>query len=457
VTRVPSLQRRIVQALIFVAPLLWIASAAVALYQTRDEVHELYDGQLVMLAHQLAERRHFRHGEFLPPPDDDRELPNDDRESTSHTLAQAIWLRDGTLVWEDGEGAALTPLPPRPGFYVRMTPHGKWRVYFLSTPDGRAMVAVGQNLRMRHEAAWHVVLSQLWAWLLPLPLLILALGFAVRRGLAPLNRLAASLTRRRADDLGPIDAPVPAEAQPLIDALNTLFARVGRTMERERRFTADAAHELRTPLAALRVQAEVAQMAQDPQVQRRALDNLGVGIERASRLVDQMLALSRLDPMQGLQHAAPVSWSAIAASVLQDVDLLVQRRGMQLECIWQDAPAEVLPVVGDAALLSLMLRNLLENALRYTPPGGRVRLLGSARSIRVEDDGPGVDPDCLEKLRQRFYRPPGQSEPGSGLGLSIVERIAELHGLRLDLGNLPQGGFCACIVGRESPDPGLNA
>lgn len=441
----PSLQKRIILALVLIAPLLWIVSAGVALYQTREEVHELYDGQLVMLARQLAESRHFHRGVFLPPPDGD--IRSDPQ---TRALAQAIWLRDGTLIWEDGEGAALTPMPARPGFYVRKTHHGKWRVYVLPTPDGRAMVAVGQNLRLRHEAAWHVVLSQLWAWLLPLPLLVGALVLAVRRGLAPLNRLADSLARRRADDLGPIDARVPTEARPLIDALNVLFGRVARTMERERRFTADAAHELRSPLAALRVQTEVAQLAQDPQVQRRALDNLGIGIERASRLVDQLLALSRLDPMQGLQQAVPVDWAAIVSAVGHDVAMLAQRRAMTIETVWADAPARVLPLLGDATLLSLLLRNLLENALRYAPAGGPVRLVLSAREIRVEDEGPGVEPACLEKLRQRFYRPPGQLEPGSGLGLSIVERIAELHGLRLDLANRAQGGFCASVRGGES-------
>jgi two-component system sensor histidine kinase QseC len=446
VTRAPSLLRRIVLALLLVAPLLWLVAGAVALYRTREEIHELYDGQLIMLAHQLAESRHFHHGRFMPPPDTD--VDGDER---TWALSQAIWRSDGTLIWEDGDGAALTPVPSEPGFYIRMTHHGKWRVYFLRARDGRSMVAVAQNLGMRHEAALEVVMSQLWAWLLPLPLLVLALALAVRSGLQPLNRLAAMLSRRRADDLSPIDAPVPVEAQPLIEALNQLFGRVAATMEHERRFTADAAHELRSPLAALKVQTEVALLAQDPQVVRRALDQLGVGIERASRLIDQLLALSRLDPLQGLQQAAPIAWPQVAAAAQGEVAALAARYGSEIVCHWPDDPATALPLCGDAALLTLMMRNLLENALRYSPPGSHVRLVGAVDSIRVEDDGPGADPACLAKLRQRFYRPPGQNQPGSGLGLSIVERIAALHGLRLELANLPQGGFCASVTGLERP------
>ncbi|BEV73241.1 MULTISPECIES: ATP-binding protein [unclassified Paludibacterium] len=433
-----SLQRRIVLALLLIAPLMWLLSAGVALYQTHEEINELYDAQLQLLARQL-----LTSGRGLQSDDGSMRHGHDDE---ADALSQAIWRRDGRLIWADGAGADWQLPPGEGGFFLRVSHHGPWRIYALRSADGEHVVAVGQRLRARNEAALKVVSSQLLAWILPLPILLLALVLAVRRGLMPLNRLAAELAGRRPDDLSPLSQAVPAEAQPLIKALNQLFDRVGQNIEHERRFTADAAHELRSPLAALRVQTEVAQLAHDPDVQQHALTNLGIGIERATRLVDQLLALSRLDPMQGLTQAQPVDWSRLIDSLQRDLAPLLSRRGSQLALDWQVPAEQVLPLQGDSTLLTLMLRNLLENALRYSPAGAIVRLSGSADRLVVEDNGPGIDPAWLDKIRQRFVRMPGQSEPGSGLGLSIVERIAELHGLQLQLSNRAEGGLSAAVV-----------
>ncbi|TDR76661.1 ATP-binding protein [Paludibacterium purpuratum] len=432
-----SLQRRLVVALLLIAPLMWLLSAGVALSQTHEEINELYDSQLQLLAHQLLTSGR---GQSSSPTSDGGDGDRDD-----NALAQAIWHRDGRMIWADGAGADWQPPPGEGGFFTRRSHHGEWRVYALRSADGERVVAVGQRISARNSAALKVVGSQFLAWLVPLPLLLLALVLAVRRGLAPLSRLAGDLARRRSDDLSPVSQSVPAEAQPLIDALNHLFARVEQNLEHERRFTADAAHELRSPLAALRVQAEVAQLAHDPAVMKHALDNLTIGIERATRLVDQLLALSRLDPLRGLSQAQPVNWTVLCNSALNELATLAARRGSTLQIEWRAPAEQVLPLTGDATLLSLLLRNLLENALRYSPAGATVNLVCDRTCIAVEDNGPGVAPEWLDKVRQRFVRLPGQHEPGSGLGLSIVERIAALHGLRLTLANRPQGGLSASL------------
>ncbi|MBV8046078.1 MAG: sensor histidine kinase N-terminal domain-containing protein [Paludibacterium sp.] len=441
-----SLQRRIVVALLLIAPMMWLLSTVVALYQTREEINELYDAQLQMLAHQLMTS--VRAEANARPPM--RGYVDVDGDEDGDALAQAVWRRDGQLIWADGIDADWQPPPGEGGFVLRRTHHGEWRVYVLRATDGERVVAVGQRVKARNRATLKVVISQLWAWLLPLPLLLLALVLAVRRGLAPLSRLAGELARRRSDDLSPVDHPVPAEAQPLIAALNQLFSRVEQNLEHERRFTADAAHELRSPLAALRVQAEVAQLAREPEVMTHALDNLTVGIERATRLVDQLLALSRLDPLQGLANAQPIDWAALVDGVRREVAPLAARRGCSLQVVWHDPANQVLPLSGDATLLSLMLRNLLENALRYSPPGAAVQLICDRGGLAVEDNGPGIDAAWLEKVRQRFVREPGQREPGSGLGLSIVERIAELHGLHLTLSNRSPNGLRAALTPQDA-------
>lgn len=472
----PSLQRRIVLALLFTAPVLWLLATGVALRQSYSEVNELYDGQLVLMAHQLLRSNRldagWKVGDGLRPEwrgqgehgdqEGDKAARRDwhkrhpdakwhesihthDGDADEFSLTQAMWDRNGKLMLSDGAAADFGPGRDARGFAQREIKGEDWRVFFLRSHDGERTVAIGQKDSMRREMAWQVVSSQLLAWLFPLPLLLLALVLSVRRGLAPLKLLAERLGQRRPDDRQPILDPVPAEAQPLIQALNQLFERVTATLERERRFTADAAHELRTPLAALRVQTEVAQLAQEPAILARALVNLGIGVERATRLVDQLLALSRLDPMDGLKEARPVSWRVICERVMQDMQPLAAQRQTALTLIWREEPASVLPLAGDETLLTLMLRNLLENALRYTPNGGVVTLECASGSICVLDNGPGVAAEWLDSIRQRFFRPPGQAETGSGLGLSIVERIAGLHRLQLELENRAEGGFCARI------------
>ncbi|MGL4203206.1 MAG: ATP-binding protein, partial [Enterobacter roggenkampii] len=229
------------------------------------------------------------------------------------------------------------------------------------------------------------------------------------------------------------------EVRPLLDALNHLFARTQEMMTRERRFTSDAAHELRSPLAALKVQTDVAQLSQDdPQAREKALAQLHAGIDRASRLVDQLLTLSRLDSLDNLDDVEPITLADLLQSAVLDIWHPAQQAGIDIRLI-NHAPQ--VKRQGQPLLLSLLVRNLLDNAIRYSPRGSVVDVTLDARSFSVRDNGPGVDPEVLARIGERFYRPPGQNATGSGLGLSIVRRIAALHGMRVSLSNAAEGGF----------------
>lgn len=263
----------------------------------------------------------------------------------------------------------------------------------------------------------------------------------MRKGLRPLQQVAADLGRRSALDSTPLSENVPGEVLPMVQSLNALFARIAKTVEHERRFTADAAHELRTPLAALQVQAEVMALMPDDAGRQHALQQLQQGIQRATRLVEQLLALSRLDPLQGLPSSQPIDWAAVSRDALADVRRAAADKDMVLDIVWHCAAPGVLPLNGDATLLTLLLRNLLDNAVRYCPVAARIELVLAAGEILVQDNGPGIAPEWLARVRERFFRPPGQDMPGSGLGLSIVERIASLHGLSLNLANRDGGGL----------------
>jgi signal transduction histidine kinase len=217
--------------------------------------------------------------------------------------------------------------------------------------------------------------------------------------------------------------------RPLVDALNDLFGRLDRSFANERRFTGDAAHELRTPLAALKTQAQVALTSPDPERRRRALDNVVAGVDRATRLVEQLLALARLDAMLP-PSGGIVDMRELAQNGVRDLAPQADARGIRL---WLEARGPEAPHVrGEGELLGLLVRNLVDNAIRYTPPGGRVRVTlwqsGDRVTLAVADSGAGVAPEARERIFDRFFRAGGEPSTGSGLGLSIAQAVVALHG-----------------------------
>jgi two-component system sensor histidine kinase QseC len=217
----------------------------------------------------------------------------------------------------------------------------------------------------------------------------------------------------------------------MLAAMNGLFARIESTLERERRFTADAAHELRTPLAVLRAQWDVLRRATAEDERRRAEAQFGAGMDRMDRLVTQMLALSRLESTECLPRAQALQWPQLVEQAVNDVLPLAERRRIELDCEWPPQVTPPMPLQGDPDLMSVLLRNLLDNAVRYAPEGGTVRMCFGADRLEIENNGAPLPADLLARLGQRFHRADGQSESGSGLGVSIVHRIAALHGLTL--------------------------
>lgn len=283
--------------------------------------------------------------------------------------------------------------------------------------------------QVRHEIAEHFLKALLTPLLYGLPVLGGWIWFATRRGLRPLDEVAAELGKRAPGRLDPV-VPVaaPREVRPLLEALNALFARVGQAMEKERAFTADAAHELRTPLAAIATQAQVATRARDAAERDHALAQLTASARRASHLVEQLLTLARLDPAASLPMQE-LRLDVLATESCAEHGAAVLEKNIALEL---DAPLPVRLLANDV-LLRVLLRNLLDNAVRYTPAGGKVSVSVTARMLTVSDSGPGIPAAQRADALRRLHRLAGQDIEGSGLGLSIVARIAELHGARLEL------------------------
>ncbi|WP_298825365.1 ATP-binding protein [uncultured Piscinibacter sp.] len=443
-----SLRRRLLVYLLVSAPLVWLLAGFMSMRFAKDEVDELFDTELIRLARQVQVT-------LAVPLDGNAALMPDAAASDTSgeadlgDLAIAVWARDGRLLLSDREGVNLPYRADAAGFADLPIGDDAWRVYYLQSFDGEWLVAAGQKAYEREELAFDLTLGQLLPWLAMLPVLLAAMAWAVRHALAPVEQLSDELRARGADDLQPVPlAHSPAELKPLVEAMNGLFGRIESALARERRFTADAAHELRTPLAVLRAQWDVVCHAEPGAAREQAEAKLSLGLQRLDRLVTQMLALSRLEDGSTAMERQEVDWAAIVEQAMSDCLPTAERRHIELACDWAQPEGRApLPLLGDAALLTVLLRNLLDNAVRYAPERSAVLLRFSESMLEVENDGKPLPEAQLARLGERFYRPDGQDEIGSGLGLSIVQRIASLHGMTMRLGHRADGRGMRVAVG----------
>jgi two-component system sensor histidine kinase QseC len=450
-----SLQRRLLLYLLICAPLVWTVGMLVSVSRARHEVNELYDSEMIRLARQVQATL-----AWIPPGSAPVRgapvLQGDIGAADVDDFAIAVWDAAGKMlvIDRDGDGTQLARKAHVSGFIDEQIGSDRWRVYYLPSPGGEWLVATGQKAYERDEVVYSLTLSQLLPWLVLLPLLLLAMTWAVRRALAPVRELSDELRGRAAEDLRPLsDDVAPYELKPLVGAMNGLFTRIGGTLARERRFTADAAHELRTPLAVLRAQWDVVRGSSDSASRAVAERKLSAGMDRMDRLVTQLLALAGVETRLGTQRApaTEVSWQGIVEQAVSDCLPTAERRRIEIECSWPPPRTHPFPLLGDAHLLTVLLRNLLDNAVRYAPSGSVARVIFGPESVTVENDGKPLGAEQLARLGERFYRPDGQQESGSGLGISIVQRIASLHGLTVSFGARDDSQGVRVVVGYPLP------
>lgn len=328
------------------------------------------------------------------------------------------------------------------GYHTLTLGEHRWRVFVLHDNADHHWVLVGEREDVRGELAGKIAQRSLQPLLIGLPLLALLLWLAVGWGLQPLQRMAESIRGRAPDNLAPlIFGPLPRELEPMGAALNRLLMQVNQLLDQEKRFIADAAHELRTPLAVLRIHAQNALDAPDPLDRNDALRQLGTGVERATRVVAQLLTLARLDPNVVQLAMRELDLLGYVRNELAELIPLALERQQELDLDAQE-PADY-QLLADGPSLGILLQNLISNAVQYTPAGGRIRVQLEAQTdaivLRVQDSGPGVAEAQREKLFERFYRlGAGQ---GAGLGLSIVRRVVELHRGSISLGDSSLGGL----------------
>ena len=414
-----SLRRRLLTLLLASVVVAWAATTLLTYHHAHHELDELLDAHLarsarLLLAQEGDELEEIRIGGAA------------DAGPYGQEVVLQVW-REGRVLALRSAGAPDARLSPVETGFSDATVVGRhWRVFSGWDVDRQILVQVAEDHALRERLLAHYTLSGLPALLFGVPLLGVLVWLVVGAAVRPLAHLGHEVSRRGPGDLRPLpDGGVPMEVNPLVDRLNALFARISASMQAERRFTSHAAHELRTPIAAIRAQAEVARDSIDSATREVALEHVIEGCDRAARLVDQMLLLARIDERASQDGPATSRLDQAAARVIADLAPAALENGVALEL----ATDEPVSAAVDGALLEVLLRNLLDNAVRHGGPPGPVTVRCTAGAggtlLEVADRGPGVDDAELAQLGYRFYRASGAQGPGSGLGLSIVQRIAE--------------------------------
>jgi two-component system OmpR family sensor kinase/two-component system sensor histidine kinase QseC len=435
--------------LLFLVSLAVLAAMGIALASYRSvlrDTDEIFDYQLQQMALSLR---------------DQGAVPETQRTALADPTLDyviQIWTSDGSVTYASHPNRRL-PANVTLGFSNVEIDGRPWRIYSTLARD--RVVRIAQPLAVRQSLAATTARRSVLPVLVAAPLIAVAMWWLVSLSLAPLGRLTASVRKRDTDSLAPLDGTgLPSEVAPLVDAMNALLARLGAALQAQRAFVADAAHELRSPLTALKLQLELVQRAPDAATRADALRELSAGMDRAQHLLAQLLALARAEPGGAQAELITTDLAEVARQAAADTVPLAAARGVDLAL---DAP-EAVPIRADPAALRILARNLIDNAVRYSARAAdgsanagadegaqvnahvhvQVALTADATQalLRVDDSGPGIPAEDRARVFDRFYRRDGSGDTtGSGLGLAIVQAIAEHHGAGIELGDAPLGGL----------------
>jgi two-component system, OmpR family, sensor kinase len=428
---VKSLRVRLLIALIAMLASAAAIMAALTYRSVRAETEAIFDYQLKQMALSLRDQ-----GEIAP--DQARAFADEQLD-----FVVQIWTVDGRAIYQ----SRLHPdLPARALLGLADISAGgqTWRTFSVATP--LRVIQVAQPIKIRESLAATAALHSVAPLLIIAPLLALVVWWVAALTLRPLQAVAADVQRRDEQSLTPLPTQnLPEEVSPLVSALNALLARLSQSLDTQRAFVSDAAHELRSPLTALKLQLEMLRRAGDDASREQAIDALAAGIDRASRLVEQLLALARSEPGAPPTAMEPIDLSEVVRLAVADTVPFALARGVELE-LFSDMPVKV---VGDRTALGVLVRNLVDNAVRYSPKGERVEVrvngIGGVPTIQVDDAGPGIPPSERKRVFDRFYRRAANDEPGTGLGLALVRSIAARHRADVSLGDSPLGGLRATV------------
>jgi two-component system OmpR family sensor kinase len=420
-----SLRGRLLWYLLAAITIAAVAQASIAYRTALQDADQIFDYHMQQMALSLRSR--------VPLTSSEASASVDTPLSGNDDLVVQVWSPDGVQVFRSASHARL-PQRAVLGFSNVSANGTTYRIFSIQTDNQTVQVA--QDLAVRRSMASNLALRTLGPIAVMMPILMLVVWWVVSGSLDPVARVRRQVAARQADDLSPVsEAGLPDEVRPLVQELNLLFGRVRTAFDAQQNFVADAAHELRTPLAALKLQVQSLERSDNPDARRVAVGRLTAGIERATRLVEQLLVLARQEASAaGGTSLQPVDMAAVSRRAVADLIGVAQAKNIDLGLQRADAGE----VQGQPESLNILMRNLVDNAIKYTPAGGTVDVSVTAQAdavtVSVEDSGPGIPAEERERVFDRFYRVAGSEVSGSGLGLAIIKSIAERHGAKLVLG-----------------------
>ncbi len=448
-----SLKKQLLLSLLSSLLLVWGATAYISYKLTRDEITELFNAELAQSArvvhafvdNMLRQRALTKLWEHEKSPElfDTPILGHKYERKIAFQLRS---IKDGLVLRSESAPEFALSLT-RNGYSETMLNDQLWHVFSMSSENGEYVIHVGQRDDIRRQLVESIAGQQVIGFLIALPVLALVIWLIVRRTLSPVNHLKEQLASREAGYLQPLsDENLPEEMLPVVTQINALFAMLEQAFANERNFTSDASHELKTPLAGLLTQVQVAQKTQDPQVRDQALQKAQQAVLRMTHMVQQLLTLARVQHHVGIEkRQVDVNQALIA--VIADMDHVAHEKSIEIELQGEEGVA----IDANPQLIQILLRNLLDNAIKYSPSGSRVKVSFRRRNkqcwLSVEDSGPGVADGDYQRITQRFYRclETANTVEGSGLGLSIAQRIVALHAADISFAKSPLGGLKALL------------
>ncbi len=429
-----SIRKRLLFNLLTIFLFTWLIIAGVTYIKATHEIEELFDAQLAQTTGMIAELALNK---------------IEKKEIDSTVLTKAIYghkyerkvsfqIWEGSQLLLHSQSAPHNRLSSNLGFSDKPINGTDWRVFGMQHSQSSHIIYAAEHYEVRNEMISSITQSVLFPLLWELPLLGALIWLGIGQGLRPLQRVALEVAQKNPQQLKPIESKnVPNEIIPLTASLNDLLHRLDQAFELEKRFTADASHELRTPLAGIRTQSQVALRSTDPEERKKALLNIVQGVDRSSHLVDQMLILARLEPESPDKNFTTVDLRTLSENIISDLFPLATEQQIELSLIDKTTTATQRSIKGYEPGLAILLRNLIDNAIRYTPKSGSVELAIFTKNnkccLTVEDSGPGIPEHERDRIFDRFYRQDNHNAYGCGLGLSIVQRIADLHHAKIRL------------------------
>jgi two-component system sensor histidine kinase QseC len=416
--------------------------AAKGYIDARYEVDKLLDAQLAQSAHALLELSSHELYEQMAF-NAGKKPPSKGFKPQIHPYEQnvvfQIWSIGGNLAVRSPSAPELPMVEIENKFVDRMIGSERWRVFAISDKDRHIQVQVGEHYDQRESLSNEVAARLLTPLFVALPMIVIMIWIWIGSAMRPLNKVAHDIHQREPENLHPVSIEgVPHEAKPMVDALNALLDRVRVAYDNIRLFTANAAHELRTPLAALKIHTQLAERAGNEEERQEALKRVERGVDRATAVVEQLLTLTRLEPESAEGEKEDIHLHTLTEDIVAELAPAALKKHIEVGL----ADSDCCVVHTNASMLSILIRNLVENAIRYTPPEGKVDLslvhLDKAIRLRVADSGPGIPEAERSKVFARFYRGKelegANKENGTGLGLAIVQRICELLQAHIELG-----------------------